>query len=284
MLNPVMLNPVMLNPVMLNPVTPKLIALDIDGTLLSSQLTVLPKTKAALQAVAAKGHHVVVVSSRPPRSVRNIADSLEISSGVTVSFGGAYILEGDTVLFEQTLSPEIATEIIARVRNVALHVSLYSAENWFVEQDDYWAEQEAKIVGFTPTLVGDLLYHTEAVHKFLVMGKAQEIALFQEALRSSNLNVDAVRSKPVYCEVNSHDVHKASAVELVARHFGLTLADVIAFGDGENDLTMVREAGTGVAMGNAVPAVKAVAKLITKSNDEDGIAVALQELGLLSTT
>jgi Cof subfamily protein (haloacid dehalogenase superfamily) len=274
----------MLNPSILNPGTPKLIALDIDGTLLSSQLTVLPKTKAALQAVAAKGHHVVVVSSRLPRSVRNIADSLEIDVGVTVSFGGAYILGGNTILFEQTLSPELATEIIERVRNVALHVSLYSAENWFVEQDDYWAEQEAKIVGFTPTLVGDLLYHTEAVHKFLVMGKAHEIALFQEGLRSSNLEVDAVRSKPTYCEVNPHDVHKASAVELVARHFGLSLADVIAFGDGENDLTMVQEAGTGVAMGNAVESVKAVAKLVTKSNDEDGIAVALQELGLLSTT
>jgi Cof subfamily protein (haloacid dehalogenase superfamily) len=262
-------------------VTPKLIALDIDGTLLSGHLTVLPKTKAALQAVAAKGHHVVVVSSRPPRSVRNIADILELDSSVTISFGGAYILDNQHVLFEQTLSPELAKDIIERVRNVALHVSLYSAENWFVEQDDYWAEQEAKIVGFTPTLVGDLLHHTNNVHKFLVMGKAQEIATFQEELRSSNLEVDAVRSKPTYCEVNPHDVHKASAVELVARHFGLTLADVIAFGDGENDLTMIREAGTGVAMGNAVPAVKAVAKLVAKSNDEDGIAVALEELGLL---
>lgn len=266
---------------MLNPVTPKLIALDIDGTLLSSHLTVLPKTKAALQAVAAKGHHVVVVSSRPPRSVRNIADVLEIDSSVTVSFGGAYILEENTVLFEQTLSHSLATEIVKRVRDAALHASLYSAENWFVEQDDYWAEQEAKIVGFTPTLVGDLLHHTENVHKFLIMGKAEKIATFQEELRSSNLQVDAVRSKPVYCEVNPHDVHKASAVERVARHFGLTLAEVIAFGDGENDLTMVREAGTGVAMGNAVDAVKAVAKLVTKSNDEEGIAIALQELGLV---
>jgi Cof subfamily protein (haloacid dehalogenase superfamily) len=252
---------------------PKLIALDIDGTLLSSNLTVLPKTKAALQAVAAKGHHVVVASSRPPRSVRKVADSLEIDSSVTVSFGGAYILGGDKILFEQTLSPELSKEIIARVRNVALHSSLYSAERWFVEQDDAWAQQEAKIVGFTPTLVDDLLHHTNHVHKFLVMGEAEEIVAFRE--------VDAVRSKPVYCEVNPDGIHKASAVELVAKHFGLTLADVIAFGDGENDLTMIREAGTGVAMGNAVESVKAVAKLVTESNDEDGIAVALQELGLL---
>jgi Cof subfamily protein (haloacid dehalogenase superfamily) len=262
-------------------VRPKLIALDIDGTLLSSHLTVLPKTKAALQGVAARGHHVVVVSSRPPRSVRTIAGSLEIDSSVTVSFGGAYILEGNTVLFEQMLSPEISKDVIERVRNVALHVSLYSAESWFVEQDDYWAEQEARIVGFTPTLVGDLFHHTTKVHKFLVMGEAEKIATFREDLLESNLKVDAVRSKPVYCEVNPHDVHKASAVELVARHFGLSLADVIAFGDGENDLTMIREAGIGVAMGNAVSGVKAVAKLVTNSNDEDGIAFALKELGLL---
>jgi Cof subfamily protein (haloacid dehalogenase superfamily) len=262
-------------------VTPKLIALDIDGTLLSSHLTILPKTKAALQTAAAKGHHVVVVSSRPPRSVRAIADSLKIGSSVTVSFGGAYILEGGQILFEQTLSPEIARDVIERVRKAALHASLYSAENWFIEQDDYWAEQEAKIVGFRPTLVGDLLYHTSHSHKFLVMGEAEKIAAFREALLGSSLKVDAVRSKPVYCEVNPGGIHKASAVELVAKHFGLALADVIAFGDGENDLTMIREAGTGVAMGNAVESVKAVAKLVTTSNDEDGIATALAELGML---
>jgi Cof subfamily protein (haloacid dehalogenase superfamily) len=262
-------------------VTPKLIALDIDGTLLSSNLTVLPKTKAALQAVAAKGHHVVLASSRPPRSVRAITDSLELKSSVIISFGGAYILSEDQVLFEETLPPPLATGIISRTRTAALHASLYSAESWFVEQDDVWAEQEAKIVGFTPTLVGDLLHHTNHVHKFLVMGKAEEIAAFRETLVSDNLNVDAVRSKPVYCEVNPHDVHKATAIELVAQHFGLTHLDVIAFGDGENDITMIREAGVGVAMGNAIPAVKDIAKLVTQSNDEDGIAVALAELGLL---
>jgi Cof subfamily protein (haloacid dehalogenase superfamily) len=262
-------------------VNKKLIALDIDGTLLSSHLTVLPKTKTTLQAVAKKGHHVVVASSRPPRSVRNIADILELDSSVTISFGGAYILENQQVLFEQTLSSELAKEIISRVRKVALHASLYSAENWFVEQDDLWAEQEAKIVGFTPTLVGDLLHHTKHVHKFLVMGEAEKIAAFREALLVDGLEVDAVRSKPIYCEVNPHGIHKASAIELVAKHFDLALADVIAFGDGENDLTMIREAGVGVAMGNAVESVKAVAKLVTKSNDEDGIAVALKELGLL---
>jgi Cof subfamily protein (haloacid dehalogenase superfamily) len=267
--------------VILNPVTPKLIALDIDGTLLSGQLTVLPKTKAALQAVAAKGHHVVLASSRPPRSVRNIADSLELPSSIAVSFGGAYILENQTVLFEQALSQALALEITERVRKTALHVSLYSAENWFVEQDDLWAGQEAKIVGFNPTLVGDLLHHTANVHKFLVMGNADKIKVFQADLRSSNLKVDAVLSKPIYCEVNPHNVHKASAVERVARHFALTLSDVIAFGDGENDLTMIREVGIGIAMGNAVPSVKAVAKLVTASNDEDGIAYGLQHLGLL---
>ncbi len=266
---------------MLNPVTPKLIALDIDGTLLSSQLTVLPKTKAALQSVAKNGHHVVVASSRPPRSVRNIADGLELDSSVLISFGGAYILENQHVLFEQALSASLAQTIIERVRNAALHASLYSAENWFVEQDDLWAAQEATIVGFTPTLVGDLLHHMTNVHKVLVMGDAEKIATFQTELLASGLEIDAVRSKPTYCEVNPFGIHKASAVELVAKHFGLSLADVIAFGDGENDLTMIREAGVGVAMGNAVESVKAVAKRVTKSNDEDGIAGALRELGML---
>jgi Cof subfamily protein (haloacid dehalogenase superfamily) len=260
--------------------SPKLIALDIDRTLLNSKLEILPSTQTALAQAAKAGHHIVLASSRPPRSVLAIAKDLNVPSTVSISLGGAFVFEKN-VLFEKTLPELVAISVIELARDRALHVSLYSGQTWLVESDDKWAALEASVVSFKPEVIEDLISYTDAVHKLLVMGEAENIIDFQNELRQSAWPLDAVLSKPVYCEVNAAGVSKAEVIEKVAHHFGLTLADVIAFGDGENDLSMIRTAGVGVAMGNAIPSVKAVANLVTKSNDEDGIAEALRILQVL---
>jgi Cof subfamily protein (haloacid dehalogenase superfamily) len=267
------------NPVRVNPMA-KLIALDIDGTLLNSKLEISPVTKSALQHAASRGHHIVLASSRPPRSVRAIARALGTPETVSISLGGAFVFD-QHVVFEKILPEQIAISVIELARDRALHVSLYSGQDWLVESDDKWAALEANVVGFQPNLVDDLITYSAAVHKLLVMGEAENISDFQHELHQSQWPLDAVLSKPVYCEVTAAAISKAEAIETVAQHFALNLHDVIAFGDGENDLSMIRAAGVGVAMGNALPSVKAVANLVTKSNDEDGIALALEELKLI---
>lgn len=261
--------------------SPHLIALDIDGTLLNKHLQILPSTRTALLKATQSGHHIVLASSRPPRSVANIARELNLPSTVAISLGGAYVFAQDRVLLEHPLLETVTTSVIELARDSALHISLYSGQDWLVESDDRWAELEAHVVSFKPKAITDLTKHSSKVHKLLIMGEAEHIRAFQQKLRQSQWPLDAVLSKPVYCEVNAAGVSKAEAIENVARHFDLTLKDVIAFGDGENDLSMIRAAGIGVAMGNAMPSVKAAARMVTGSNDENGIAHALSQLGII---
>ncbi len=267
------------NPCYLDRMSPKLIALDIDGTLLNSSLQILPSTRAALLKASTNGHHIVLASSRPPRSVLAIAQELGVPS-VSISLGGAYVF-ADKVLLEKTLPEKVAISVIELARDRALHISLYSGQEWLVESDDKWADLEAKVVSFRPRVISDLIDSSHNVHKLLIMGEAENISAFQKELQQSSWPLDAVLSKPVYCEVTAAGVTKAEAIEKVAHYFGLDLPDTIAFGDGENDLSMIRAAGIGVAMGNAMPSVKEVATLITKTNDDDGIALALNELDIV---
>ena len=122
----------------------------------------------------------------------------------------------------------------------------------------------------------------EGVQKFLVMGEAPAVAAYLAALRALDLPLDLSRSKPIYAEVLPQGVTKAEAIAEVAAATGFALDDTIAFGDGENDLSMVAAAGIGVAMGNAMPPVREAADLVVASNDEDGIAEGLHRLGLLA--
>jgi hypothetical protein len=261
--------------------SPRLIALDIDGTLLNSKLHILPSTLDTLLKASQKGHHIVLASSRPPKSVAAIAEELNLASNVSISLGGAYVFDKDEVLLEHPLPECAAISVIELARDRTLHISLYSGQEWWVESDDQWAKLESKVVSFGPHVTPDLIDRAHAVHKLLIMGEHENILRFQQELQQSQWPLDAVLSKPVYCEVNATGVSKAEAIEEVAKHFGLGLQDTIAFGDGENDLSMIRSAGVGVAMGNAMPSVKAVAKIVTKSNDEDGIALALRDLGIV---
>ncbi|NLJ68773.1 MAG: HAD-IIB family hydrolase, partial [Firmicutes bacterium] len=107
------------------------------------------------------------------------------------------------------------------------------------------------------------------------------IAAYRQWIDSQDLPIYVSLSKPTYCEIVSQGVSKGSAVKQAAELLKISLRDLIAFGDGENDSEIVAMAGIGVAMGNAMPQVLEVADLVTKSNDEDGICHALREIGLL---
>ena len=121
------------------------------------------------------------------------------------------------------------------------------------------------------------------VHKLLAIGPPDKVQAFQDQVRASHGHdgVEATLSKPAYCEVVAAGASKADAVAFLRRELGIAADDVIAFGDGENDLPMLEAAGISVAMGNANEALKRAADLVTSSSDEDGVARALARLGLI---
>lgn len=267
--------------------TRRLVIFDLDGTLLTSEHTLLDSTRRAIGALRDGGHQVALASSRPPRSVVAIARELSSEVTLAVSLNGAFVVRSGEVIFEQGVNPEVYRALVERARKQELHLSVYSAWQWLVEVEDRWAQGEADIVGFVPSVVEDLRVVPESgVHKVLIMGDPKRVGEFRRQLQQSDLatGLDITLSKPSYCEIVARGVSKAEAAAQAALAAQLSMTHVVAFGDGENDLSLITAAGTGVAMGNAMPEVCQAADLVTNSNDEDGIAKALVELGLVPDT
>ncbi|NMB47184.1 MAG: HAD family hydrolase [Firmicutes bacterium] len=264
------------------PMQPKLVAFDVDGTLLTSTHSILASTKAALQQLVQDGHHVLLATARPPRSVAQIATDLEIEHAISIALNGAMIISNNQIVWEMPMDRQAVEEIIKEARRRHLHANIMAGWHWYVETASSWYDQEAAIVEFQPEMVEDLLADSiPNAHKVLLMGDAEDIASYREWADSRSLPLNISLSKPNYCEIVIKEVSKAHALEQVAKILKIPHTNIIAFGDGENDMGIVSMAGVGVAMGNAMPEVLAVADLVTKSNNEDGIYHALLELGLI---
>jgi Cof subfamily protein (haloacid dehalogenase superfamily) len=261
----------------------KLLAFDVDGTLLTNSHSVLPSTKQALRQLVQDGHHIVLATARPPKSVVRIGAQLEIEHTISIALNGAMIIRDNMILWEMPMERSAVEEVIQEARRRGLHANIMAGWDWFVEAPSPWCDQEAAIVEFQPKMLADLLADSVPnAHKVLFMGDPNSIAAYRQWANSRKLPLYISLSKPTYCEIVSEGVSKAHALQEVANILHIPLADVIAFGDGENDMEIVKMAGVGVAMGNAMPEVLAVADLVTKSNNDDGIYYALLELGLIT--
>lgn len=264
------------------PSPPRLFVFDVDGTLLGSDLEILESTRQAVRELRDAGHHVALASARPPRSVAELSMDLLGEVADAISLNGAYVTSGREVLSEQRIPPKGTAALIENARSQGLEINLFSGWEWLVEEIGPGIEAEREIVQFQPTVVGDLVAAAnEGAHKILLIGPPNAVGGFQEWANAAGLRATATRSKTTYCEVVSNQVSKSSALLFLADRIGVPVERVVAFGDGENDLPMIVAAGTGVAMGNAMPEVRAAADLVTSSHDEHGIANALKRLGYL---
>ena len=262
---------------------PKIIALDVDGTLLNSSHAILPSTKQALARLASAGHHILLATARPPKSVAGIVQQLGIGSAMFIALNGATIVRQNKIIQDLPMDRDSIGQIIKESRRQGLHANIMADWDWFVEGASIWCEEEAAIVQFQPETVPDLLDPAlPPAHKILVMGETPAIASFQGWVLTQGLPLSVSLSKPNYCEIVHQGVSKAHALQEVAQMLSIRAADIIAFGDGENDMELIEMAGIGIAMGNSMPKVLAVADLITKSNDADGIYHALLQLDLIS--
>ena len=262
---------------------PKIIALDVDGTLLNSVHTILPSTKQALTDLATAGHHILLATARPPKSVATIVEQLGIPDTTFIGLNGATIVRQNEIIYELSMDRDSVRLIIEESRRRHLHANLMAHWDWFVEDYSPWCQQEATIVEFQPQIVADLTHPSlPLAQKVLVMGEATAISSFQAWAMTQGLPLSISLSKPNYCEIVQQGVSKARALQKVAAMLGISTADIIAFGDGENDMELVEMAGIGVAMGNSMAKVLEVADFVTKSNDDDGIYYALLHLELIS--
>lgn len=265
----------------------RLIALDLDGTLTNSQKIIPPATKAALLAAQARGVRIALVSGRPTHGIEPLAQELHLSAhgGFIVSYNGGRIVScaDGAVLYRRSIPEGRIPQLCSLPRrHRQLSVVIYQGDKLITEMGaDPHVLNDARINHMRIEAVPDLQARIDfPVAKFLFPGDAGFIAQLLPQLQKAMPELSIYCSEPFYLEVMPANVDKGQTLSVLLDRLGLSRQQLIAFGDGFNDVSMLRFAGMGVAMGNAQAPTKAAADFITRTNDEDGIVHALERFGV----
>ena len=263
------------------------IALDLDGTLTNHDKVVTPRTRQALLKAQELGTVIILASGRPTYGIVPVAECLELEKrgGYILSYNGGNIVNAKTgeKLFSQFL-PDAVIPILYKYAKEKNHALLGYAGNEIITEmpDDQYVKEESRINKMNIRKVDNLLDALEPhPTKLLMTGDPTDMIKAEEELvEILGEKMDIFRSAPFFLELVPKGIDKAQSLLRLLSKINLTPADLMAFGDGYNDLSMLKLAGVGVAMANAAPEVRADADYVTLSNEEDGVAAALLHFGM----
>lgn len=261
----------------------KLLALDLDDTLLGDNLDISPRNKRAIQEVVLRGMLVTIATGRMFRSALPYAQDLEVDLPL-ITYHGALIKRVKGEVFKHCPVPlQLAAEILKLAEDEGLHINFYLDDKLYIRESNENAEYYRSISSIPFEEVGSLylflLKKGREPTKLTVIDKDQEkLARLQKRIRkvySPELSI--LQSRPRFLEITHKEATKGQALKYLAEREGISPAEIIAIGDNYNDLDMLQFAGLGVAVANAPPEIKASADLITRANTEDGVAFFIEE-------
>lgn len=265
----------------------KLIALDIDGTLLNSNKELTPHTRYALIEAQRQGKRIIIASGRHPVGVVPLANDLMLGryGGFIMAFGGGKIIDcttGKTVV-SKLFPKEYLPDIVGVLKDSNITVMVHDERKIFANNrvNDY-TYVERDILKMDMIAVDDFISAVNFdINKILLAGEPDELDKYQEILskRYDGL-LDVYKSAPYFLEIMPFGVSKGSMLPLLLEKLGVNKDELIAFGDNYNDMTMIGYAGFGVAMSNGEEEVKKIANYVCESNDDDGIAKTLEKFVL----
>ena len=259
----------------------KLVAADMDGTLLDSEGEITPATVDAIRELAEKDVVFIVSTGRPIQGVEKYKELLGLT-GPVITYNGAMIVNAkdNTVLFEQGLLREDARKIWELGLSYDTTMCIWAGNRLYGNRLDERIHDYKKLSGVEPVLAEDIEALLDiGVTKILWYDKRERIEEILSSLSPELFTeVSFCTSKPTFLEFFSSRVSKAVAMEKIGELLGITREEMIAIGDGLNDLSMIQYAGQGVAMGNAAKEVKEHAQFITDTNEEEGVRKVLEKL------
>lgn len=269
----------------------RLIALDLDGTLLDSAKRLSDRNRAALTAAAARGIHVVPTTGRffgaMPQPVRDLPF---VRYAITVNGAQVYDRQEDAALARVEIPLATTLAVMTLLDGYDCIYDCYQDNwGWMTEAlqrraadyapDEHYLAMIRDLRHPVPELKAHLAAKGTDVQKIMLFVRDTALlSVLREALHARFPELALTSSTSNNIEINHAHAHKGEALRLLCEHLGFGLENAMAFGDGLNDLTMVRDAGVGVAMANALSEVRAAARLVTLSNDEDGVAATIERL------
>ena len=273
----------------------KAIALDIDGTLTNDEKKVTPRTREALLDAQRAGIRVILASGRPTQGLKALARELELPEhgGLLVSFNGAHVSDAvtDEVYFDRPMAVDDMRELLDHLRN-------FDVIPWVTEGEYLYVEDAFHCtIGYNGAPMNIVKYERD--HCGLILREVRDLAEVcsrpQDKILTAGTDtylqehaaemyapfrdrLSGMFTAPFYFEFMAPGIDKANALAGALPKLGIDASEVAAFGDGQNDAHMLAWAGCGVAMGNAIDETKAAADMVTASNNEDGIALALEKI------
>lgn len=258
----------------------KLVVTDLDGTLLNKNHEVSEENKKAIRATVDLGVTVTIATGRMYSSALPYAKQLGVDVPI-ITYNGALIksVSGE-VLFERYINPEVVKEVSAFCHKNNWYLQIYYNDILYFEEQNEKAKGYEALAGIRGVAVGDELYTMQdRIPKMLIITENGEesddfVKILQERFAGK---IFATKSNPTYIEIVHPKVNKAVALDVLMEKLNVTRAEVMAIGDSNNDVPMLRSAGISVAMGNANEEIKSFCTAVTEDYAHDGVAAALRK-------
>jgi Cof subfamily protein (haloacid dehalogenase superfamily) len=261
----------------------KLLVVDIDGTLLSRDRNISADNKKALDQARQAGVRVTLSTGRAVLACRSILDQLALD-GYHIFFDGALVSNQDEEVYAQPLDRGVVREAIEFARQNEIDLELYSAGQYFVERETWSTDAHRQFFGIEPSIVDftDLWQRERIIKGGLVSVSPEQLAKARKFYsRFENSLYFSIARSPAFPDVEftnvvAPEVSKGKALGALSLHLGIPLSEVMAVGDGTNDISLLAKAGLAVAMDNAPEEVKAVADHVAPDVDQNGLAIAIE--------
>ncbi len=256
----------------------KALFFDIDGTLVSFKTHSIPLTaRTAIRQLRANGHKVFIATGRPKLLINNLGD-LEFDGFISMNGAHCYTSDSNDI-YRGTIPDEDIERLIDYYYTHDYPFLCVSDKEWFITHSNGAVEEICQLINIKtpPILSVETAREREILEIMGYFPKETDEEVFSNVLT----HCDTVRWHPLFTDIVKKGINKSTGIDEVSRYFGIKLEDTIAFGDGGNDIPMLKHAGLGIAMGNASERVQAAADFVTTSVDDDGIAYALKHFGLI---
>lgn len=263
----------------------KLLVIDLDGTLINRSGDISEKDRQALAQAAAAGVKVALSTGRVTRACHRIIELLSLD-GYHIFYDGALVSDPhqNKEVYAWHIDKDVVRRAVEFSRKNETYLELYSSENFFAEKTNWSDDIHRRFFKVTPKIVSfDGIWERERIIKAELLVHNPEEAAKAESFKkefNGSLHFSIARS-PAYpgldfVNIISPGVSKGAALKALVSFMDIPMSDVIAIGDGLNDISLLEIAGTAVAMGNAFPEVKAVADHITLDVEDSGVAAAVE--------
>ena len=254
----------------------KILFFDVDGTLYNSQKQLPDSTKKAIYAARENDHEIAIATGRAPFMIEELLRDLEIDT--YVSFNGQYVVHKGEVIFADSVEKNELAEIIAfGMQRGEPVVFLDDREMVASISSDVRVEESLATLKYPYPRIDAQFYEVQSVYQTLIYVTQENEYLYRKAFP----NVQFVRWHPYSCDILPKNGSKARGIEKLLAYTGKSLQDAVAFGDGLNDVEMIKAVGTGVVMGNGHEETLAVADVVAPHVDDDGIAKVMRQLQLI---